>query len=306
MAGPERKMTQFERAQLLRRPPSPALDWAVRSVDPHARLVTVRPITAATSSAMHRLIVDTPSTRVRCLLRRFVRIDWLEREPDVARREAAALTLLEGTAVKAPRLIAVDANGSHGDVPAVLMTRMKGRTDSSGRSRVFATRLAEELPRIHAIKVPDDAALPRYRPYGVDEPLTPPVWTKHPEAWERAIEIHRSPPPPHRVCFIHREYEPGNVLWAGGHVCGIVDWVSASVGAAEVDVGHCRMNLASRFGLRVADRFLNRWHALSRGSGYHPYWDVVAAVGLLGDGPISPDNGLDQFVAHAVDRFGAV
>src|SRR3989442_13538009 len=105
MAGPERKMTQFERAQLLRRPPSPALDWAVRSVDPRARLVTVRPITAATSSAMHRLIVDTPSTRVRCLLRRFVRIDWLEREPDVARREAAALTLLEGTAVKAPRCL---------------------------------------------------------------------------------------------------------------------------------------------------------------------------------------------------------
>ncbi len=74
--------------------------------------------------------------------------------------------------------------------------------------------------------------------------------------------------------FLHRDFHPGNVLWTDGAVTGLVDWASAAIGPAAADAGHCRWNLARTLGQDAADRFL----ALT-GLAYHPYWDVVAALG---------------------------
>ena len=74
--------------------------------------------------------------------------------------------------------------------------------------------------------------------------------------------------------FLHRDFHPGNVLWTGAAVTGLVDWASAAIGPAAADVGHCRWNLARKLGLPAADRFL----ALT-GVAHHPYWDVAAALG---------------------------
>jgi len=102
--------------------------------------------------------------------------------------------------------------------------------------------------------------------------------------------------------FIHRDYHPGNVLWSGRRVTGIVDWVNASRGAPEADVGHCRANLAGHFDHTVADRFLARHQARTGRTGYHPYWDLAVVVGPA-DSYGDPDPGLDAFVARAVAQL---
>jgi aminoglycoside phosphotransferase (APT) family kinase protein len=259
----------------------------------------------ASSSAVHDLVVEARHGRVhRFVLRRFTDGEWLAREPDLAAREAEALTFLETTPLATPRLIAVDKTAEHCDVPAVLMSRIPGRPlaapeDLDG----FVTRLAEPLPIVHATPLPARAAIPNYRPYYVEEArrgeLRPPIQTRARASWERAIAVHAaSSPRGERAVFLHRDYHPGNVLWQRGRVAGVVDWVNASHGPVDADLGHCRLNLALDYGLDVADQFLAAHRALTGKRDYHPYWDIVAAVGML---PEHPDAAAaDDFVARAV------
>jgi aminoglycoside phosphotransferase (APT) family kinase protein len=99
--------------------------------------------------------------------------------------------------------------------------------------------------------------------------------------WERALEIFHRPAPPLPAVFIQRDFHPGNVLWRRGRVSGVVDWQSASVGPAAVDVGHCRANLLG-FSRETAERFTRRWEQAS-GLAYHPWIDVVTVVDFLDD-----------------------
>jgi aminoglycoside phosphotransferase (APT) family kinase protein len=258
----------------------------------------------ATSSAVHELVVETRDGHLhRCVLRRFTDAEWLAREPDLAAREAEALRLLEAAPLATPRLIAVDKTAEHCDVPAVLMSRVLGQPlaapdDLDG----FVRRLAEPLPIVHGTALPESAALPDYRPYYLEAArrgeLRPPADTGAQASWERAIEVHAAPPPSgERVVFLHRDYHPGNVLWRRGQVTGVVDWVNGSRGQVGADLGHCRVNLAITFGLEVADRFLTAHRALTGDRGYDPFWDIVAAVGML---PERPDAAAaDDFVALA-------
>lgn len=85
------------------------------------------------------------------------------------------------------------------------------------------------------------------------------------------------------------------MLWAGGEVSGIVDWVSACAGPPEVDVAHCRFNLAVHAGdAPAADRFLALWQSMTGRTAYDPYWDLVSSVSVTRD---EPDPALDAFVS---------
>jgi hypothetical protein len=69
------------------------------------------------------------------------------------------------------------------------------------------------------------------------------------------------------------------VLWDGGRVTGVVDWVETSWGPARLDVAHCRTYLAMLHGPAGAERFLTLYGA-GPGDGY---WDVLDVVGYLPD-----------------------
>ena len=71
------------------------------------------------------------------------------------------------------------------------------------------------------------------------------------------------------------------MLWSRERLTGVVDWSEACVGPPEVDVGHCRLNLAVLFSADVADRFRELYEAES-GHKVDAWWDVHA---LLSYGP---------------------
>jgi aminoglycoside phosphotransferase (APT) family kinase protein len=246
------------------------------------------------------------------VLRRFVRLDWLAEEPDVAQREATALELLADVDRPTPRLVAVDEDGSAAGAPAVLMTRMPGRIQwDPPVVDEFVRALAEPLPAIHCTPVAAGVSLPDYRPYPLRMQRAP-TWASRPDVWERAIEVLEaassglsgSPPGPERS-FIHRDYHPGNVLWEAGKLSGIVDWVNASIGSPWADVGHCRVNIASELGQDAADRFLGVYRSVSgRTDDYDPYWDISAAIGGLDeDADAEPSPADERFLIAAVARL---
>jgi aminoglycoside phosphotransferase (APT) family kinase protein len=251
--------------------------------------------------------------REQLVLRRWVDPQLLAEEPDIAEREARHLEALGPTPVPAPELVAVDPDGSGCGVPAVLTRRLPGRERLAPPGRMdmdsWLTGLAAALPVIHAV---DPAVVQRrpYRPYFLDADVRPPAWSRRPRMWERAIEVWRGPAPEDTPAFVHRDYHPGNVLWARGGVTGVVDWEAASFGPAAVDLAHCRLNLAILFDGGVAERFLDRWRDAAGRPGYdlHPYWDLAAAVSWGPTPPVpaptaGPRHQLEAFVAAAVARL---
>jgi aminoglycoside phosphotransferase (APT) family kinase protein len=264
---------------------------------------SARRLPLASTSVVDAVDVETADGHVeRLVLRRYAFPEVLLSEPDAVRREATVLATTEGTAVRAPRVVAIDPDATSCDVPALLMTRLPGRT--RWRARVldgFVEGLASQLPAVHAVPLPSATGFPTYRGYHADREPTPPPWTRVPRAWAAAIACHRAGPPACEPTFIHRDYHAGNVLWSAGTVSGIVDWAWACRGPASIDVSHCRVNLALASGTEVADAFLDCWRSEAGTPDPDPRWDLIDAVDMLPHLRASHAalTRLDAFVARA-------
>jgi aminoglycoside phosphotransferase (APT) family kinase protein len=260
------------------RPLAETLAWVERTLGSGARVVGWRRLTGGISSSVHRLAVEHNGRRGSFVLRRWV--------PDRQREgyaigavasETAVLTALERSDLPAPRLIGSTTDAAHGG-PAVLMTRVPGHVQLMPRDRErWLLQMARTLTRIHALDIharPFESWLDGSRPSPLPDASRPDVWR---EAIALVAEEHR----PTRTCFIHRDYQHFNLLWSREQLTGVIDWVEASIGPPDVDVGHCRLNLTVLFSAEVAERFRQMYEA-EAGRKVDPWWDVHA---LLSFGP---------------------
>ena len=200
--------------------PPAALRWAQEAAG--ARVVAALPLDSQWL-ANHLLVLGDGRELV---LRRWARPGWELDDPDLtAAREALVLERLAGTPVPAPELVAADPDAAACDVPALLITRVPGR-DLPGRPPLGP--LAAALAEIHAV---DPAGIPPYRRYYEPDRLAVPTWAGDRDVWERAIALAHAPPPELPERFIHRDFHPGNTLWEGAELTGVVDWTTGSRGA---------------------------------------------------------------------------
>jgi aminoglycoside phosphotransferase (APT) family kinase protein len=243
--------------------PPASLRWAEAQAG--ARAVAALPMESQWL-ANHLLVLSDGRELV---LRRWARPGWEDDDPELtAAREALVLERLADTPVPAPELVAADPEATDCDVPALLITRVPG-APFAGRPPLGP--LTAALAEIHAV---DPDGIPPYLRYYEPERLGVPPWARDRGVWERAIAVARSEPPTLPERFIHRDFHPGNTLWEGVALSGIVDWTTGSRGPAAVDLGHLRWNLALDYGQRVADAVLPHPE-------HHPYYDVVTALDVV-------------------------
>ena len=210
--------------------------------------------------------------------------DWLEREPDLALHEARSLERAEQSGLLTPKLIAYDETGAEAGFPSVLMTHLPGSVELNPLDfPVWIDQMAAALARVHRVSPADFGW--QYASYTDLNTLQIPAWSGVPRAWARAIELVRGPRPTFEPRFIHRDFHPVNVLWLGGHISGVVDWVNACLGPVGVDVGHCRVNLAQMYGVQAADAFRD---AYAQRTGYvqDRYWDALGLLDFTGVIPV--------------------
>jgi aminoglycoside phosphotransferase (APT) family kinase protein len=238
------------------------------------RVRAVARLVGGITAAMYRVRVSGPRAVV---LRRWDR----EGPADAAvlvRREMHALQSLVGSSIPAPRLLAADPLGAAAGVPSLLMSLVPGEVDlAPADPDGWLRRLADTLAEIHATGI---GAEP-YEPW-LDPVL--PTWAEGDELWTRAFETAWALPAAGPRVFLHRDFQPFNVLWRGGRLCGVVDWPGAGTGPRGIDVGHCRLNLAVLHSAAAAERFLELYQALA-GQTVDPRADVAALCSFGPDWP---------------------
>lgn len=210
------------------------------------------------------------------VLRRWVG-ELREEGPENVRREARVLAGLAATGVPAPRLLAADPDGHGCGDAALLMTRLPGRIQlNPADPERWIGEMATMLARIHDATV----AAPKAESWLDELPLEVPIWTRRPGLWRQAIDLVRGAAPAVESCFIHRDYHQFNLLWTGDRLTGVVDWVEASCGSADIDVAHCRLNLAVLYSAGHAERFRLAYQAIT-GRAVDRWWDVAGLLVYL-------------------------
>ncbi|MCP9212409.1 phosphotransferase [Streptomyces sp. NEAU-Y11] len=129
------------------------LAWVSRHLEVGERVRSAEALRGGITADMQRLTIGTRDGGTRDLvLRSFVTMNT-EHAGDGLLREADALTLLRGTGVPAPGLVAVDPTAAQCEHPSLLMTHLAGRTileDEGLEARVPV--LARQLVAIHALR----------------------------------------------------------------------------------------------------------------------------------------------------------
>jgi aminoglycoside phosphotransferase (APT) family kinase protein len=241
-------------------------------------------------------------------------LDWyVAEQPDRVAHEAAVLQLLASTPVPAPRLAAVDPDGSRAGVPVVMMGHIEGTAD---RMPVNADAVADVLRAIHTL----DVDVPRrFRRYSEGCRLEVPRWADDSSVWERAFGVAAGPVPDAATGFIHRDFNTGNVLWDGAAVTGIVDWSAACRGPIGIDAARLRLDLTLAGRRNEAELVSSAVAARGDPDPAQPYWDVVDAVDALPfypdgvhrvhtwppDGDLARRGAIEGFVAEALAGLGA-
>ncbi|MFD0633617.1 aminoglycoside phosphotransferase family protein [Catenulispora yoronensis] len=237
------------------------LAWVRRQLAADEQIIGIEALHGGITAEIRKLAISTPDGGTRALvLRSYVDPYYLALAEESLTGEANTLTELGATDVPTPKLVAVDATAEHCEYPSLLMTHLPGRTalaDDGLEARVPA--LARQLVAIHALRpaerprqyvtlsTPDTAVVPQ----GADE-----------ASWAAAIEAIRRPAPSSEGCFLHRDFQPGNVLFAAlpsgaasAQITGVVDWAATCWGPADLDVAHCSTNLALIHGPEWSQRF---------------------------------------------------
>lgn len=238
-----------------------------------ARVVATRRLTGGITSVVHRVTVeDGVGVRSHVVLRRYPQPET-DRTRSFVEQEARILTQLATTAIPAPCLIATDPSGDRtGGVPSLLMTHLLGRMDLAPKDpERFIRQMSDHLVRIHEADV-DGRPFDREVKPALDRT---PSGTSDRAAWLRALDLMHGTQPAYEARFLHRDYQHFNMLWSRGRLTGIVDWPLASMGPREIDVGHCRLNLAVLFSVEWAERLRVAYEA-ETGHVLDPWWDIHA------------------------------
>lgn len=265
---------------------SEALSWAAGAVGAVTR---VSELPGGWTSTM--LALDAGEGAF--VLRLMTREPWHSHGPALTTRECQVQQMLADSSVPAPRSRALDADGRACGVPAHLMSLLPGRTDLDRVDEVSLDRLAAQLAGIHEIS--PTIGVRAYQSWAWEAKYSVPPWARDAALWEDAFALLRTDVPDFEPCFIHRDFQPRNVLWWGDRISGVVDWVETSMGPAWLDVAHCCTNIAISHGSATADRFAAAYLARTGRKPQH-YFDVMDIVGFL------PPPGKEGFITADSQR----
>ena len=152
----------------------------------------------------------------------------------------------------APRALGIDLTNEWGAGPAIAMSWIDGRSGFRDRGDVaWLAGLARGLAVVHSIAPPHTG--PQV-PHGLFDWIRS-VAADEPRGASLLPIVHELETSSDDVVFSHGDYQPGNVLFRQGELCGVVDWLDAAPRERAFDVSYCRAVLAIHPGGEAPDLF---------------------------------------------------
>jgi aminoglycoside phosphotransferase (APT) family kinase protein len=294
---------------------------------PETAIDGVLPLRGGLAAAMDAFVLRGLGGGRRLVLRRY--IAWPRKDPAAeAERCWRTLRALQQLRIPAPRPIWLDAAGGVFGAPALVMTRIPGRTDLLGADvHAWIANLAVALARVHMARLGtvDLSFLPEPNTAGAGQlalsPKREAAVREHPlgAATLSALRQAAGPHAPDRAVLTHGDYWAGNTVSSRRRTV-IVDWDEAALEQPGFDVGYCRMDLSMLRRPGAPDLFLEAYEQKTGARVANlAFWDLLAALRAmpnperwlpgyhgLGRDDISAEDmrrGLDGFVRDALRRI---
>jgi aminoglycoside phosphotransferase (APT) family kinase protein len=268
------------------------LDRLARAIGNDYRVTLGPRIGGGVAAKTHRLTLHGPDGSEQSLL--------LKRYPvgnDTAQLEWDRLGSACRVGLPTPRRVAFDASGTWFGEPALVMTMLPGRADLFPADVDSWTReLARALATIHRTNLGTEIPPVLRRPHMA---RTWRLWDIAPDArivsataaLERLQQSFFNEP----EVFCHDDFHPGNVLFEGQLVSGVVDWSSARLAPAVADVSNMRAELAIAPGGESPDQFLEHYRGISNAPLERlGLWDVLSGMHVL------------EFSQRRIDSFASL
>jgi aminoglycoside phosphotransferase (APT) family kinase protein len=245
------------------------------------RLLRHYPLTGGVSARVEALEIaqaDGPDVR-RVVFRQPGAADWKAHGLDTTRREHDLLAWLHAGGLPVPRPLLLDTSCELFPHCYFVMEHIDGTRDVVDLPDALG-RMAAVLADVHRLPLANAPPLPeREDPIAGLLELLP---AEHPAARVRAKLLRDPPTLAIRHSMLHGDFWPGNLLWRGRELVGLLDWEDAAVGDPLSDVACCRLELRYKHGPDAAERFTEEYASrapLERDE--LPIWDAYVAAAAL-------------------------
>jgi aminoglycoside phosphotransferase (APT) family kinase protein len=199
------------------------------------------------------------------------------RDPDLAEHEFELLRALENAGIDAPRALWFDASATLLPTPYLVVDYIDGSPVLETRDPLaLAREMARSLAAIHRLDVPVLDWLP-----DVADRVAWLLARTGPDEFEAraALERHWPPAVEHPGVLLHGDFWPGNLLWRGDRLVGVIDWEDAAQGTPLADVAIARLELLWLWGERAMDAFTAHYAASTAVDlAALPLWDLHAVL----------------------------
>ncbi|HKP62383.1 MAG TPA: phosphotransferase [Polyangiales bacterium] len=249
----------------------------LRRIDPQARLQHQRELKGGLSAHVTALEwLDGAGEPRGAVLRR---IGARAEASDMLspRQQFELLQHLHAAGLSAPEPLLLDESQSLLPDPWMLLGFVPGAPQLAPAEPLeFASKLARKLAQIHAC---DPAAMSGVLPRA-DERMELLLARPAADARVRRALGERWPLSsrnPERL--LHGDFWPGNVLWQGPEISGVIDWADAAFGDPLLDLSIARLELCWLLGEPAMDQFTQAYcAAVPCDVDPLPYWDLLAAL----------------------------
>ena len=234
------------------------------------------------SATITALEVDEPGGgTVRLVVRRHGERD-LAANPRLARDEFRLMGLARAHGLAVPRPYLCDESRTLLPGPFLVVEFIDGEPDQAPADLPgWLDQAAAHLAAIHWVEASPELAFIPCHPAGPGEAGAETDEALGEGRIRAALAATGGPAGRNEPTLLHGDYWPGNLLWRGGELVGVIDWEDARTGDPLADVANARLEILWAFGCEAMEGFTDRYRGRARSdldwSGLAS-WDLIAAL----------------------------
>jgi aminoglycoside phosphotransferase (APT) family kinase protein len=254
----------------------------VEKISPAARLASFKKLEGGVSAQVFALEAElSDGSSQKFVVRQYGDAN-LEADASIATHEYQLLELLYSRNLPVPKPYLADESRSILTSPYLVVGFIDGQTvEGPADATPYVRQMAEVLAKIHEVAAPD--FLPDQQEVFTEKLSKRPDQPDNTLSESRirdALAKHWPPTQQNSSVLLHGDFWPGNTMWQGKKLSGVIDWEDAAIGDPLADLANGRLEILMFFGQEAMEAFTDCYKSLVPDISYEnlAYWDLCAAL----------------------------